>query len=77
MENALVEVMAALILSRVVGISNAHLWVFLQRGMMIDRIMLRYFSTNSLAMKAIWAIAKKIMKEELLICLVTLIMPLL
>ena len=52
-ENALVEVMAALILSGVVGISNVHLWIFLQRGMMLDRIMLRYFSTNLLAMKAI------------------------
>ena len=77
MENVLVEVMTALILSEVVGISNAHLWVFLQRGMITERITLRYFSTSSFAIKAIWAIAKKIVKEVSLICLETLITPLL
>ena len=77
MENALVEVITALILSGVVGIFNGHLWVFLQRGMMMERIMLRYFSTSSLAIKAICAIAKNIMKEDSLIFLETLITPLL
>ena len=77
MDKMLVEVMIVLIPSGVVGIFNAHLWVFLQRGMMIERIMLRYFSTNSFAMKAIWAIAKKIIKEASLICFETVRTPLL
>ena len=53
MENVLVEVMTVLILSGLVGIFNVHLWVFLQKGMITERITLRYFSTNSFATKAI------------------------
>ena len=77
MDKLFVDDMTFLMLSGVVGISNEHMCVTLQRGMRTERMMLRYFNTISFAMNAIWAIAKKIMYDESAISFETVMTPLL
>ena len=53
------DVMTDLIVSNAVGISRLQLVLSLQRGIKIDKIILRYFNMRSFARNAICAIAKK------------------